>query len=70
MGREIRRVPPNWQHPKYTAENSGIYSSRIGRYMPLYDRPYIEAITEWIDGHRKHGLRTLGSQGRRVIRKA
>ena len=27
MGREIRRVPPNWQHPVFTNENiDGFYA--------------------------------------------
>lgn len=42
MGREIRRVPPNWEHPK----------NERG-YIPLYDESYLDAITEWIDSHQK-----------------
>jgi hypothetical protein len=42
MGREIRRVPTNWVHPK--AED------RDG-YRPLFDRPYSKAISEWIENH-------------------
>ena len=36
MGREIRRVPPGWEHPK---------SAR--GYIPLYDEDYETAATEW-----------------------
>ena len=43
MGREVRRVISNWDHPK---------NSR-GQYLPMNDRPYIEALNEWIDGHNK-----------------
>jgi hypothetical protein len=37
MGREIRRVPPGWQHPRYSN----------GRYKPLYDKTYADALAEW-----------------------
>lgn len=50
MGREIRRVPPNWEHPQKEE-----YNSRKGRYepqyQPLYDEPYSEAIAEWTKNH-------------------
>ena len=36
MGREIRRVPIDWEHPRYR-----------GHYVPLFDQTYIEAIAEW-----------------------
>ena len=50
MGREIRRVPPNWEHPKKKAYN--LFKQREEEsYQPLYDRPYIEAITKWINEH-------------------
>ena len=52
MGRELRRVPPNWEHPK-----SVRLDYRTGAekecYRPMYDRPYIDAITEWIAEHER-----------------
>lgn len=42
MGRQIRRVIPNWQHP----EESN------GRFRPLFDESYREAITKWIEEHQ------------------
>lgn len=46
MGREIRRVPPNWQHPKQTK-----FDWRLGReiefFQPLYKRNFAEAMDEW-----------------------
>jgi len=39
MGRELRRVPPNWDHPK----------SERGEYRPLYDQTFAEAFLEWLD---------------------
>ena len=50
MGREIRRVPEGWEHPRYTHENVPVgLSSRIGGYMPLLDEPFTEAMREWVD---------------------
>lgn len=40
MGREIRMVPPNWQHPKDHNRN----------YIPLYNQSYKEKAEEWIKG--------------------
>lgn len=46
MGREIRRVPPNWQHPVYTEENAR-RSDRIGDYIPMLDKSFKDAAKEW-----------------------
>ena len=43
MGREIRRVPPNWEHPR----------DRSGKYKPLYDEEYDTAAEEWFDAFLK-----------------
>src|SRR6185437_8201919 len=40
MGREVRRVPPNWQHPK----------NANGDYKPMFNRNYHEEAKEWIEG--------------------
>jgi len=37
MGREIRRVPKDWQHPK----------NEKGHYIPLLDRSYDVDAAEW-----------------------
>lgn len=39
MGREIRRVPPDWQHPR----------DARGEYIPTFDQDYDSAAQEWID---------------------
>ena len=44
MGREIRRVPPDWEHPCY--EQGDRYA---GQYHPCYDQDYASAAAEWID---------------------
>lgn len=36
MGREIRRVPSNWIHPK-----------RNGNFIPLFDEDYQTALANW-----------------------
>jgi len=47
MGRELRKVIPNWEHPKEQK-----YNARTGSYedhfMPLYDKSYEDAIAEWV----------------------
>jgi len=47
MGREIRRVPPNWEHPKKEAFDYRT-GAMIERYQPLFDRPFAPAMREWI----------------------
>ena len=37
MGREIRRVPPDWEHPR----------SSQGGYIPLYDKDFDTAAKKW-----------------------
>jgi hypothetical protein len=39
MGREIRRVPPHWEHP---VDNDG-------EYLPMYDEDFETAANEWIN---------------------
>ncbi|MBF6611615.1 MAG: hypothetical protein IVW55_00620 [Chloroflexi bacterium] len=48
MGREIRRVPPWWQHPVDVD----------GKYIPLFDRSYDEAVRDY-----EYGLK-LWEEGR------
>lgn len=52
MGREIRRVPPNWQHPKTKRPNY-----QIGRmeecYQPLHDDDVETAFKTWLEGWAK-----------------
>ena len=39
MGREIRKVPAGWQHPK----------NYEGHFQPLFDSSFKEAAQEWLD---------------------
>lgn len=41
MGREIRRVPPDWEHPRDRERN----------YKPLFDSTHAEALQEWQKGY-------------------
>ena len=43
MGREIRRVPKGWEHPKDTD----------GNYIPLYNETYAEALAGWQEEKEK-----------------
>lgn len=36
MGRSIRRVPPDWVHPKVN-----------GKYVPVHDQCYTAAVADW-----------------------
>src|SRR5271156_6251442 len=47
MGREIRKVPKDWQHPRWTADNT-IRSNLIGKFQPLFDGDYDTVAQEWI----------------------
>jgi len=43
MGREIRRVPPNWEHPM----EANRYSGKM-EYKPLYDDDFATAASTWM----------------------
>lgn len=47
MGREIRKVPPNWEHPRYTKYDAP-YQNRVNEYRPMYDRRFDKTFTEWL----------------------
>ena len=47
MGREIRRVPGDWEHPKYTEADAPL-RNLVGEYRPLYDEDYETAANEWL----------------------
>jgi hypothetical protein len=36
--REVRRVPPGWEHPKDERD----------RFQPMYDEPFVPVMQEWI----------------------
>lgn len=49
MGREIRRVPPNWSHPTRMRFGWGMgegWHAKLS-YVALYDQTHAEALAEW-----------------------
>ena len=50
MGREIRRVPPNWQHPEHEVPDHRL-GGFVKRPKPLHDESYGTVIAEWIENH-------------------
>jgi hypothetical protein len=46
MGREVRRVPKDWLHPKVQRWNS-INGKYEEIYQPMFDRPFAPAMHEW-----------------------
>jgi hypothetical protein len=40
MGREVRRVPADWEHPK----------NERGNYIPLYGRSFSKEVADWDEG--------------------
>ncbi len=49
MGREVRMVPKDWQHPKKREFNyrTGQYEDR---YRPMHDRSFADEMREWYQG--------------------
>ena len=43
MGREVRRVPPNWEHPK----------KPCGNYQPMFDETATEGFNEWLEDYQE-----------------
>lgn len=51
MGREIRRVPKGWEHPKYSADHCEPHQR--DRYIPLRGGSFANADAEWNEGYAK-----------------
>lgn len=47
MGREVRQVPPGWEHPRYTADDA-LRPNLVGELRPCFDIDYETAAEEWI----------------------
>ncbi len=54
MGREIRRVPANWEHPRYTADTANNVK-QIGQHIPLFDN-YDKALQDFAQCIADKGL--------------
>lgn len=55
MGREVRRVPADWQHPKYNEDNAP-HTRAVGRYIPMFDGGYEEAAKDFLEKANAEGL--------------
>lgn len=55
MGREIRRVPPNWEHPKkeFNRLVRGTFKT-VMDYQSMYDQPFAPAMEEWYAEWKAH----------------
>lgn len=58
MGREIRMVPPNWEHPRRECPHSpwagGCEEAKEHGglcYQPMYDNDFDTALSEWLVGY-------------------
>lgn len=49
MGREIRRVPPGWEHPRYTKADAP-RRDHVGHHRPCHDHDYDGAARKWMAG--------------------
>ena len=45
MGREIRKVPAEWEHPRYTPEDAPSPTS-VGKYQPQFEETFQNRISE------------------------
>ena len=61
MGREIRRVIPNWEHPMQECHHSpwnggcGTAKRNDGKcYMPLYDNDFDSALEYWLAEYEQY----------------
>lgn len=51
MGREVRMVPADWQHPRYADD---YYRENLrGKYVPLYASGFASRDAEWAEGWQK-----------------
>lgn len=69
MGREVRRVPPNWEHPRWTAEET-TDSKKIGKYKSMHDEDYetarqtwLSELEQWHHGSHHHQLYLKNTYG-------
>jgi hypothetical protein len=46
MGREIRRVPPNWRHPKRNPDRNPYRHTGL---QPMYDCTFERRFAEWLE---------------------
>lgn len=47
MGREIRKIPADWEHPRWR-DNAIQYDHQRGAYHPLFDDDYETVAAQWM----------------------
>lgn len=52
MGREIRKVPADWEHPKYDPRECRLEWQK-NAYHPMFDQDYDSACQKWYDEVKK-----------------
>ena len=55
MGREVRKVPADWQHPRY-AEWNAPFAQAVGHFIPMHDSSYEQAATDFLEKANAEGL--------------
>ncbi|ENN86035.1 hypothetical protein RHSP_31711 [Rhizobium freirei PRF 81] len=55
MGREVRKVPENWDHPRY-AEWNAPFPTAVGRFIPMHNGGYEQAAADWLQKANAEGL--------------
>jgi hypothetical protein len=71
MGREIRRVPANWEHPlladqdRYRTPNGWDWTGQGRHFQPMFDEDYETALQQWWDERQqwKAGTHEYQSDG-------
>src|SRR6202035_2729532 len=53
MGREIRRVPPHWEHPRRDCHHFRPCNPDGKCLQPLYDRDYETELADWLAKREK-----------------
>jgi hypothetical protein len=48
MSRELRRCPPDWDHPRYTPDTAR-HPRMVGEYIPLYNQDFETKFAAWLD---------------------
>jgi hypothetical protein len=58
MGREIRRVVPNWEHPKrdHMRFIPGEGYKTVEEFAPMHDRDFKTALRQWLFGYTMFGI--------------
>lgn len=48
MSREVRKVPADWQHPKYSEDEISVEPHLRDRFRPMLDESHADAVERWL----------------------